>query len=109
MLKPHVLLLAALCPLLFLRGGVAAAAPAAADPADAAKEAAKPIRALMITGGCCHDYTNQKDILAKGISARVPGGVEWTVVQEGDKREHKHSVYGKPEWWKGYDVVVHDE
>ncbi|MFT5526284.1 MAG: hypothetical protein ACI9HK_004258, partial [Pirellulaceae bacterium] len=21
----------------------------------------KPIRALLITGGCCHDYTNQKE------------------------------------------------
>ncbi len=67
----------------------------------------KPLRALLICGGCCHDYTHQKDILTQGISARA--NVEWTILQEGDNREHKHSVYSKPEWWKGYDVIVHDE
>ena len=30
----------------------------------------KPIRALMITGGCCHEYSTQKRILSDGISAR---------------------------------------
>ena len=25
--------------------------------------------ALLVIGGCCHDYANQKDILTKGISA----------------------------------------
>ena len=23
----------------------------------------KPLRALLITGGCCHDYATQKDLL----------------------------------------------
>jgi type 1 glutamine amidotransferase len=71
------------------------------------KEQSKPIRALFITGGCCHDYKNQKNILTEGISARTP--VEWTIAHEGEKREHKHSIYSKPDWWKGYDVIVHDE
>ena len=71
------------------------------------KEDGKPIRALLICGGCCHDYTHQKDILPQGVSARA--NVEWTIAQEGDKREHKHSIYSKPEWWKGYDIIVHDE
>jgi type 1 glutamine amidotransferase len=67
----------------------------------------KPIRALLICGGCCHDYTNQGKLLSEGISKRAK--VEWTVLQEGTAREHKHSIYAKPEWWKGYDVIVHDE
>ncbi|MHC4879890.1 MAG: ThuA domain-containing protein, partial [Planctomycetota bacterium] len=29
------------------------------------------IRVLLITGGCCHDYTAQKDILKKGLEARA--------------------------------------
>ena len=71
-----------------------------------------PIRALMVCGGCCHDYTHQKQILSEGISARA--NVEWTVVQEdapkgADERKHRVSLYEKPEWWKGYDVVVHNE
>ena len=70
--------------------------------------AAEPIKALMITGGCCHDYNNQRNILAEGISARA--NVVWTVVQEGgDSTKHKISVYGKPDWAKPYDVIVHNE
>jgi type 1 glutamine amidotransferase len=77
-----------------------------AEPAQEAKKD-KPIRALLICGGCCHDYTKQKDILPKGVSTRA--NVEWTIAQEGTDRNHKHSIYSKPQWWKGYDVIVHDE
>ena len=43
-----------------------------------AADAPKPLRALMVTGGCCHDYANQKKILSEGISARA--NVEWSIV-----------------------------
>lgn len=67
----------------------------------------KPLRALMVTGGCCHDYANQKKILSEGLSARA--NVIWTVVHEGDDRTHESSIYTKPDWAKGYDVVLHNE
>jgi uncharacterized protein len=74
----------------------------------AAARAAQPLRALMITGGCCHDYENQKRILSEGISARA--NVTWTIVHEGgDTRTHRISIYEKADWAKGYDVVVHNE
>lgn len=74
----------------------------------AAADGPKPLRALMVCGGCCHDYAHQKEIIADGIRARA--NVEFTVVHEGgSSRDHKPSVYEKPEWWKGYDVVVHNE
>lgn len=70
--------------------------------------AAKPLRALMITGGCCHDYEKQKMILSAGISQRAK--VEWTVVHEGGtSRDHKVSIYSDPGWTEGYDVIVHNE
>jgi len=70
------------------------------------------LRALMVCGGCCHDYANQKKILSEGISARA--NVEWTIVHENaptgaDERKHRVSIYEKREWWKGFDVVVHNE
>lgn len=69
---------------------------------------AKPLRALLITGGCCHDYEAQKVIITKGISARAP--VDWTIVHEGgSSQDHKISLYANPDWAKGYDVVVHNE
>ncbi len=73
----------------------------------------KPLKVLMVTGGCCHDYENQKRILAEGISARA--NVEFTIVHEGpepkakDARTYKISIYEKEDWAKGYDVVVHNE
>ena len=79
-------------------------------------EPTKPIRALMITGGCCHDYANQKRILSEGISARTP--VEWTIVHDVEmvdgkdvaaSREHLSTAYAKDNWAEGYDVVVHNE
>jgi hypothetical protein len=36
--------------------------------------AGEPLRALLITGGCCHDYEAQKKILTEGISARPVSG-----------------------------------
>ena len=68
----------------------------------------KPLKVLLVIGGCCHDYASQKVILEQGIKART--AAEFTVVHEGDpKTTHKHSIYEKPDWWKGFDVVIHDE
>lgn len=72
-----------------------------------AADAPKPIKALMITGGGFHDYTAQKKTLEEGIGARM--NIEWTILQEGTEREHKHSIYQNPDWAKGYDVIVHNE
>lgn len=68
----------------------------------------KPIKALFICGGCCHDYLHQKDIITQGVSARAD--VEWTIAYEPSTAQDKlNPVYEKPDWAKGFDVVVHDE
>jgi type 1 glutamine amidotransferase len=68
----------------------------------------KPIRALLVIGGCCHDYSKQKDIITKGISARA--NVQWTISYDTDSgTKHLNPVYEKEDWYKGFDVVVHDE
>jgi type 1 glutamine amidotransferase len=66
------------------------------------------LRGLMITGGCCHDYANQKNLLAEGISQRA--SIEWDIVHEGGtSRTHKVSVYQQPGWASKYDVILHNE
>jgi len=94
----------ALLPLLTL--GIVTWAALAADPAQP-----PPLKVLMVTGGCCHDYANQKMILAEGLSARA--NVEFTIVHEEGKekgdRTHMVSIYQKEDWAKGYDVVLHNE
>jgi len=73
-----------------------------------AQDKVKPIRALLVIGGCCHDYAKQKDIITKGISARAH--IEWVVSYDPDKgTKHLNPIYEKPDWAKGFDVVVHDE
>jgi type 1 glutamine amidotransferase len=75
-------------------------APAAAD--------APPIKALLVIGGCCHDYKKQQELLTKGVSARA--NVTWTVAFDPDTgTKHLNPVYEKEDWAKGFDVVVHDE
>src|SRR2546428_12994993 len=69
---------------------------------------AKPIRVLIVLGGCCHDYANQKDILAKGLTARA--NVECVIAYDPDKaNEHPNAIYANPDWFKGFDVIIHDE
>src|SRR6185503_7714401 len=68
----------------------------------------KPIRALLVIGGCCHDYEKQKDLITKGISERA--NVQWSIAYETDKGTKKlNPIYANPDWSKGFDVIVHDE
>ena len=68
----------------------------------------KPINALLVTGGCCHDYDRQKLILTRGISARA--NVRWTVVHQGGKTTNTPiPLYEDPDWAEGFDIVVHNE
>ena len=39
--------------------------------ARAEDKAPKALKALLITGGCCHDYSKQKDLLKAGLEARA--------------------------------------
>jgi hypothetical protein len=68
----------------------------------------KPIRALLVAGGCCHDYKHQKDLLTEGISARA--NVEWVIAYDPNSgTDHLNPIYDKDDWAKGFDVVLHDE
>jgi len=69
---------------------------------------AKPLKVLLLTGGCCHDYKAQKDILKKGIEERI--NAEVTQVHTDDSSTHPPLAFlGNPDYAKGYDVVIHDE
>jgi len=68
----------------------------------------KPIRSLLVLGGCCHDYNTQKDLLAKGIAERAH--VEVVIAYDTDKTTgHLNPVYEKADWAEGFDVIIHDE
>lgn len=69
----------------------------------------KPLRGLLIAGGCCHDYPGQNVILTEGISKRA--NIAWDVVMDPGQTGTKHriSVYQTEDWAKKYDIVVHNE
>ncbi|MCE9611351.1 MAG: ThuA domain-containing protein [Chthoniobacter sp.] len=80
-----------------------------------AADAPKPLRILLITGGCCHDYAKQKDVLKAGLEARANVIVEHAHSADGSTKPPIEQVYGKPgekpnpDYAKGYDLVIHDE
>jgi len=87
---------------------VALGAVEKSDSARAQEPASKPLKALLVLGGCCHDYQAQQEILSKGLSERAR--VEVTVAYDPDKTTgHLNPVYERRDWAVGYDVVIHDE
>ena len=71
--------------------------------------AANPIRVLLVTGGCCHDYEFQTK--AMQLAAKEQGvAIEWTVINEGGNgTKAQIALYEKADWAAGYDVVIHNE
>lgn len=68
----------------------------------------KPLKALLITGGCCHDYKTQKDLLKAGIESRINIVVDQIHTDNGSVSPDL-PIYKNPDYAKGYDIVIHDE
>jgi type 1 glutamine amidotransferase len=84
-----------------------AAAAVLAVPAFAA-DAPKPLKVLLVTGGCCHDYEKQHLILGEGLSSRA--NIEVEFAHNPDKTTKcSFELYKNKDWAKKYDVVIHDE
>jgi hypothetical protein len=71
-------------------------------------ESPTPIRALLVLGGCCHEYDKQKDALKAGIEGRAH--VEVVIAYDPDRStQHLNPIYENANWHEGFDVVIHDE
>jgi len=67
-----------------------------------------PVSAMIVTGGCCHDYTGQSKVLMDTLNAVMP--INWTVVQGMSSLPGgKLPLYENPGWAKGMDIVIHNE
>jgi hypothetical protein len=66
------------------------------------------LRILLITGGCCHDYATQKDILKKGLEERANVVVD-QIHCDDSSTQPPLAILGRADYAKGYDVVIHDE
>jgi type 1 glutamine amidotransferase len=70
--------------------------------------ATKPLRVLLVCGGCCHDYAKQQEILKTGIESRVNAVVD-VAYNPDTTTKATFEIYKSAEWAKEFDVVIHDE
>jgi len=75
---------------------------------DAAAPKVKPLKALLVIGGCCHDYAKQKDILKAGLEERANLVVDICYSPDSSTKA-TFTCYDKANWADGYDVIIHDE
>ncbi len=94
-----------------------------------------PLKALLITGGCRHNYKFQAQALTEGVNKWMSeepeikaqlkvlrGGadsspdavnnapVKWTIVNEGGTgTKGQIGLYSSPDWAKPYNVIIHNE
>lgn len=73
-----------------------------------AADTAKPLKALLVIGGCCHDYETQKNILKAGIEKRLNITVDIDY-SEAKNTKPEFESYKKDDWAAGYDIIIHDE
>ncbi|HEY3862721.1 MAG TPA: ThuA domain-containing protein [Verrucomicrobiae bacterium] len=92
----------------FHRGAALAASILFPALACLAADAPKPLRLLLVTGGCCHDYTAQKDILKKGLEERANVVVDVRYSSDTTTKAPL-SIFGDSHYADGYDLVIHDE
>ncbi|MBE7495887.1 MAG: ThuA domain-containing protein [Verrucomicrobiaceae bacterium] len=76
--------------------------------AQAADSAVKPLRVLIVAGGCCHEYDKQPMALKEGIEARLNAIVD--IAYNPDKStKATFEIYKAKDWAKDFDVIIHDE
>jgi type 1 glutamine amidotransferase len=84
---------------------VAVTRPARAD----SETEGEPLRVLLITSGCCHDYDFQTKSLQLAFE-RAGVAADWTVVNEGGTgTEAQIDFYSDPTWADHFDVCIHNE
>ena len=79
-----------------------------AIPLSANAAPARPLRALMVAGGCCHDYATQTKLLKEGIEERINASVE-VIYNPDTSTEARFDIYESDGWARDFDVVIHDE
>jgi type 1 glutamine amidotransferase len=68
----------------------------------------KPLRILIVAGGCCHEYDKQHLALKEGIESRLNATVD--VAYNPDKTtKATFEIYKSKDWAKDFDLIIHDE
>lgn len=82
---------------------------AMADAQETVSPNSVPIKALLVSGGCSHDYPTRGEILVRGMQERSRRPIEWTIHREGvGKGDARLSLFSQTDWGQSYDIIVHD-
>ena len=66
----------------------------------------KPVRALIVTGGCCHNYLYQTFALGSGV--QKVANVDFEIVHVGGRgTQAMIDLYNESDWAEPYEVVIH--
>ena len=66
------------------------------------------INALVVSGGCCHNYGIQGMALMDAVNKALQ--VDWTVAYQGGRgTQGTWPIYRNANWAAGFDIVVHNE
>jgi type 1 glutamine amidotransferase len=76
--------------------------------AQAADPAVKPLRILIVAGGCCHEYDKQPTTLKEGIESRLNAIVD-IAYNEDKTTKATFEIYKAKDWDKDFDLIIHDE
>lgn len=96
--------------MLKLIAGAIALAAVAVSPVRA--QSAAPLKVLIVSGGCCHDYAQQRQLLEDALKQRIGaqvGHVYYDPKPGEQATRPALPIYGNPRYADGYDVVIHNE
>ena len=67
--------------------------------------AAKPIKVLLVSGGCFHDYAIQTRIIEDSLN-RYIYNIDWQTLNLNASCDEIVPLMASKEWGKGYDLVA---
>jgi hypothetical protein len=91
---------------------VGALVPAVLAMSPAFAEPDRPVKVLIVSGGCCHDYAQQRTLLEAALKQRIGAQVSHVYYDPKPGEQATRPalpIYGNPDYAAGYDVVIHDE
>jgi hypothetical protein len=72
----------------------------------------KPLKVLIVSGGCCHDYAQQRQLLESALKQRMAAQVSHVYYDPKPGEQATRPalpIYGNPDYAAGFDVVIHNE
>src|SRR5208283_424168 len=68
---------------------------------------AKPIKILMVSGGCYHDYITQTRVLIDSLNKYIYN-IDWQSLNTNESCDEIVPLMTSKDWGKGYDLIIYN-